>query len=113
MKRNTIIFIKDILKSIESIEEFVQGLKYEDFKNDDKTASAVVRKLEIIGEATKNIPENIKKKYEKLNWRGMAGMRDKLIHEYFGVDIEILWKVVKEDIPTIKPFIQKILQEIE
>lgn len=112
MKRNYTIFIKDIWKSIESIEEFVKELNYEDFKKDDKTVSAVIRKLEIIGEATKNIPKDIQKKHPKLNWRGMSGMRDKLIHEYFGVDTEILWEVIKEDIPSIKPLIKKILEEI-
>lgn len=113
MKRNYQMFIRDIWDSINKIEQFVEGLSFEDFVNDDKTVSAVIRKLEIIGEATKNIPSSTKQKYPQLNWRGMAGMRDKLIHNYFGVDFEILWKVIKEDIPNIKPLVKQILDDLE
>ncbi|MFQ6052426.1 MAG: DUF86 domain-containing protein [Candidatus Hydrothermarchaeota archaeon] len=113
MKRNYKMFVRDIWDSINKIEEFVKGLSFEEFVNDDKTVSAVVRKLEIIGEATKNISPAIKRKYSQLNWRGMAGMRNKLIHNYFGVDFEILWKVVKEDITGIKPQVKQMLDELE
>ena len=82
-----------------------------ELKNDDKTVSAVVRKLEIIGEATKNIPDEIKEKYLMLPWKEMAKIRDKLIHGYFSVDFEIVWKVIKEELPLLKPEIRKILQE--
>ena len=82
-----------------------------ELKNDDKTVSAVVRKLEIIGEATKNIPDEIKEKYPMLPWKEMAKIRDKLIHGYFVVDFEIVWKVVKEELPLLKPEIEEILQE--
>ena len=82
-----------------------------ELKNDDKTVSAVVRKLEIIGEATKNIPDKIKEKYPMLPWKEMAKIRDKLIHGYFSVDFEIVWKVIKEELPLLKPEIRKILQE--
>jgi len=113
MKRNYQMFVRDIWDSINKIEQFVEGLSFEDFVNDDKTVSAVIRKLEIIGEATKNIPSSTKQKYPQLNWRGMAGMRDKLIHNYFGVDFEILWKVINEDIPNIKPLVKQILDDLE
>lgn len=113
MKRNYQMFVRDIWDSINKVEQFVEGLSFEDFVNDDKTVSAVIRKLEIIGEATKNIPSSTKQKYPQLNWRGMAGMRDKLIHNYFGVDFEILWKVIKEDIPNIKPLVKQILDDLE
>lgn len=113
MKRNYKMFVRDIWDSINKVEQFVEGLSFEDFVNDDKTVSAVIRKLEIIGEATKNIPSSTKQKYPQLNWRGMAGMRDKLIHNYFGVDFEILWKVIKEDIPNIKPLVKQILDDLE
>jgi len=73
----------------------------------------VVRKLEIIGEATKNIPKLIRQKYKELPWSDMAGMRDKIAHFYFGIDYEIVWKVIKERLPEIKPVIQKILNEME
>ena len=111
MKRDYKLFIKDIFDAIESIEEFVAGMNFEEFKNDDKTVNAVVRKLEIIGEATKNIPDEIKEKYPMLPWKEMAKIRDKLIHGYFVVDFEIVWKVVKEELPLLKPEIEEILQE--
>ncbi|MCD6512089.1 MAG: DUF86 domain-containing protein [Thermoplasmata archaeon] len=111
MKRDYKLFIKDIVDAIESIEEFVAGMNFEEFKNDDKTVSAVVRKLEIVGEATKNIPDETKEKYPNLPWKEMAKIRDKLIHGYFVVDFEIVWKVIKEELPSLKPEIEKILQE--
>lgn len=112
-KRNYLIFIKDIWESIDKIERFVAGMNYDDFVKDDKTMSAVIRKLEIIGEAAKNIPSPVKQRYPQLDWKEMTGMRDKLIHDYFGVDTEILWKVVEEDIPKIKPMIKQMLEELE
>jgi uncharacterized protein with HEPN domain len=88
-------------------------MDFKKFIEDDKTKSAVVRKLEIIGEATKNIPKLIRQKYKELPWSDMAGMRDKIAHFYFGIDYEIVWKVIKERLPEIKPVIQKILNEME
>lgn len=73
---------------------------------------AVVRNIEIIGEASKNIPDSLKAKYKELPWKKMTGMRDKLIHDYAGVDVEILWKAVKENIPPLKKSIQKILEDL-
>jgi uncharacterized protein with HEPN domain len=113
MKRNHKLFVKDILDCIEKINEFIGDLDFEKFVEDDKTKSAVVRKLEIIGEATKNIPKQIRQKYRELPWTDMAGMRDKIAHFYFGIDYSIVWEVIKERLPEIKPIIQKILKEME
>lgn len=110
MKREYKLFIKDIMESIERIEEFVRGMNFDEFVQDDKTASAVVWKIEIIGEATKNVPKHIRHKYKDVPWRDMAKIRDKIIHFYFGVDYEIVWKVIKEKLPGIKPIIGKILE---
>ena len=110
MSRDYKLFVKDILDCISKIEEFVKDISYDDFVNDDKTSSAVVRKLEVIGEATKNIPKEIRQKYKELPWSDMAGMRDKVIHFYFGVDYEVVWKVIKERLPEIKPYIEKIME---
>ena len=85
---------------------------FEDFKKDDKTSSAVIRKFEIIGEAAKQVPENVKQEYSSVPWKEMAGMRDKLIHFYFGVNYELLWQTIKNRIPQIKPVIVQILQDI-
>ena len=90
MSKKYQIYINDIRNAIISIEKFVEGLTLEQFKNDDKTSSAVIRKFEIIGEATKSITENIRKKYPQIAWKEMAGMRDRLIHSYSEVDLALV-----------------------
>lgn len=112
MKREYKFFIQDILDAIKEIEEFIGEMNFDEFYSDHKTRSAVVWKVETIGEATKNIPKTIKTKYKELSWKDMAGMRDKIAHFYFGIDYEIVWKVVKEDLPKIKPIIGHILKEL-
>ena len=102
-------YLKDISNSIISIENFVKGVNYEQFKKDDKTSSAVIRKLEIIGEATKYIPDDIRRMYSQIPWKEMAGMRDKLIHAYSEVDFKLVWMTVKQRIPELKPIIKQML----
>lgn len=87
-------------------------MSFEDFARDKKTINAVIRSLEVIGEATKNIPKSIRDKHPSIPWRKMAGMRDKMIHEYFGVDVKILWKTIKKDIPPLKPLIKSVLESL-
>ncbi len=106
------LYLKDILAALESVEAFVERMGFEEFRADDKTASAVVRKFEIVGEATKNIPEEIRQRYPKIPWKEMAGMRDRLIHLYFGVDYQLVWTTIKERLPRVKQEIQKILKEL-
>ena len=113
MKRDYKLFIEDILDCIEKIEQFVGDPSFDEFVKDDKTTSAVVRKLEIIGEATKNIPMYIREKYKDLPWNDMAKMRDKIIHAYFGINYKIIWNVIKERLPAIKPIILQMLKEIK
>lgn len=113
MKRVYEDYLQDILDSINDIDVFIKGMNYRQFKNDRKTVNAVVRSIEVIGEASKKIPKNIRDKYPELPWKKMAGMRDKLIHEYFGIDMEILWKAAKEEIPHLRPAIQKILRDLQ
>lgn len=107
------LYIKDILEAIESIEKFVKGMNFDKFIKDDKTSSAVVRKFEIIGEATKWVSNEIKQKYPQIPWKEMAGMRDRLIHLYFGVDYKLVWETIKKRIPTIKPLMKEISKEFE
>lgn len=106
-------YIQDILNSIDEIGEFIEDMKYEDFLKDKKTINAVVRSIEVIGEAVKNLSQTIKAQYQNIPWKKMSGMRDKLIHEYFGIDLEIIWKTVKEELPLIKPLILEIFKEFE
>ncbi|MBW6471350.1 MAG: DUF86 domain-containing protein [Methanosarcinaceae archaeon] len=89
-KRDMGLFFQDIIEAIGNIGEYVQNMDYDDFSQDKKTIDAIVRNLEIIGEAAKNISNETKAKYPDVNWRAMAGMRDKLIHEYFGVSTMIV-----------------------
>ena len=109
MKREYRHFLTDIIDAIDKIQEFIAYLTYEEFIQDDKTASAVARKLEIIGEAAKNIPENVKSEHD-LPWKEMIRMRDRISHAYFGIDFEIVWKVITERIPEIRPIIAKMLE---
>ena len=112
-KRDFRDYVQDILDSIVEVKEFVEGMRFEDFTKDKKTINAVIRSLEVIGEATKKVPEGLREGYPQIPWKRMAGMRDKLIHEYFGIDLEIVWEVINNELPPIKPMIQKVLKDIE
>lgn len=111
MKREYKDYVTDMLDAIEKIGKFTKYMQLQDFKKDDKTVFAVVRALEIIGEAVKKIPATVKNKYKQIPWRKIAGMRDKLIHEYFGVNIPVVWRTIKEDIPGIKPLVKQMARD--
>ena len=113
MKREIVDYIEDIISAMDKAMDFVKNMSYEEFTQDDKTVYAVVRAIEIIGEAVKNIPVNVRKNYPEIPWKDMAGMRNKVIHEYFGVKLNIVWRTVKEEISPLKPLFEKILKELE
>lgn len=113
MKRDNALFLKDILAAIESIEKFVDGMTLDEFKKDDKTSSAVIRKFEIIGEATKHIPEQIRDKHPEIPWKSIAGLRDRLIHAYFGIDHKLVWDAIKTELPKLKPKLREVIDSIE
>jgi uncharacterized protein with HEPN domain len=113
MKRTSIDYVTDILTCFQETQEFTQGLDFEGFSKDRKTVNAVVRSLEVMGEAAKRIPPEIRENYPEIPWKRMAGMRDKLIHEYSGVDLEIIWGVVTEELPPLKPLFDRLRQYLE
>lgn len=111
MKKDPSIFLFHILESIEAIESFTKGLDFESFRKDQKTNFATVRALEIIGEAVKNIPKDFRNKHKDVEWKKIAGTRDKLIHEYFGIDLKLAFKITQQEIPVLKENVSKILKE--
>ena len=108
MKRDIGLFIEDILKSIKNIEEFSKNLNKEKFSRNNLRQSAIIRQLEIIGEAVKNIPNSFRGKYPKIAWKDIAGFRDILSHAYFGVNLERVWNIIENDLPKLKEEINKI-----
>lgn len=101
MQRNYGLYLEDILTAARKIVEFTKGLSYVQFRDDDKTFDAVVRNLEIIGEAAKKIPDDLRKSHAKIEWKKIAGLRDILIHEYFGIDAELVWDIVQNKVPEL------------
>jgi len=106
-------YFNDILEMISASREFTRNLTQTEFKKDKKTVFAVIRCLEVIGEASKQIPSQIKKNYGQIPWEDIAAMRNKLIHEYFGADVDIVWNTVKEDFNQLENVTKKILRDIE
>lgn len=98
-KRSDLDCLGDCREAILRIDAYIKGMSYEMFSDDTKTQDAVVRNLEIIGEAVKNISGELKGKYQQVNWKDLAGLRDKLIHHYFGVNFDIVWNVITEELP--------------
>jgi len=109
-KKDLRLYLSDILDSGNAIQEFVKGLSFEEFSKDRKTYSAVIREFEVIGEAVGKCFEELKQKHPDIEWQDMKDFRNLLIHEYFGVDLEIVWRTVQDDLPVLMDAINKILR---
>lgn len=111
MKEEFLDYITDALNAMTSAESFIEGMEFETFRNDNKTIFAVIRALEIVGEAVKRIPESIRQQYPQIPWKAMAGMRDKLIHGYGNVNLTLVWETITQKIPELRPMFQKIIED--
>ena len=107
--RNWRLRIEDMLDAADAIGRFAEGVDFETFRQDRKTVDAVIRNLEVIGEAARHVPDSVREQFTEIPWADIVGMRSILIHEYFGVDFEILWHTVQIDIPALVPRLKLIL----
>ena len=105
------LYLDDIIEAAKRIEKYTKGLTLESFKKDDLVVDGVVRNLEIIGEAVKKIPPDVKDRYADIEWKKIAGLRDILAHEYFGIDLDILWDIVENKLPDLKKEISRLLKK--
>ncbi len=112
-KRSLGLLIEDIWESIEKIERYTEGMTQDSFQNDEKTTDAVVRNLEIIGEAASRLPKNFTDKHSKLEWVKIKGLRNRIVHEYFGVDIQIIWQILEKDLPAFKTSLKSIRDQLD
>lgn len=110
-ERHWRLFLEDILECIGRIQEYVSDMDCDDFLRDGKTQDAVVRNLGVIGEASKHIPESIKEKYREIEWGRIAGLRNRIIHDYLGVDMKIVWKIKEQELPPFKEQVSRILEK--
>jgi uncharacterized protein with HEPN domain len=110
-KRDHLLLLNDILESAIKIKIYTENLSLEDFLNDDKTVDAVVRNIEIIGEATNRINPKIKEQYPKIEWKRIKGLRNRIVHDYFGIDYEIVWSIIENDLDKLIEEIEQIIND--
>jgi len=111
MPRDYKVYLEDIVEAIRKIRSYTANLSLQTFSSDVKTFDAAIRNLEIIGEAIKGVPEDVRSRYTDVEWKKIAGLRDILIHEYFGVDVEIIWDIIQNKLPVLESQIKRMLEE--
>jgi len=112
-KRSLKLLVDDIWDSVDKIERYTEGMTQDGFQTDEKTTDAVVRNLEIIGEAAGRLPKDFFDQHPEIEWVKIVGLRNRIVHEYFGVDLQIIWQIITSDLPAFKATIQRIRSEIE
>ncbi|TRZ89010.1 MAG: DUF86 domain-containing protein [Methanosarcinales archaeon] len=112
-ERDIRLYLDDILEAIVKIEKYTEGLDFEHFRKDEKTGDAVIRNFSVIGEAVKHISPSVRKKHPDIPWKIIAGMRDKLVHEYFGIRYDVVWETIELRLSPLKVAIKKILDQME
>jgi Uncharacterized conserved protein len=112
-KRTYKLFVEDVLEAMDKIERYINGLTYETFVKNEIVVDAVIRNLEIIGEASRNIQEDVREKYPDIPWKRMIGLRNIAVHEYFGVDLGIIWEIITRNLPETRPEITAMLKSFK
>ncbi|MBA7627386.1 hypothetical protein ES703_34848 [subsurface metagenome] len=108
-KRPINLLLNDIRQAIDRIEQYIKNLSFDAFSNDQKSVDAVVRNLEIIGEAASRLTDEFKEKYSEIEWYKVVGLRHRIVHEYFGIDLEIIWQILQKDLPELRQKITRII----
>ena len=111
MPRDYKVYLQDVLDAAGKVRSYTAGLSFKIFSEDTKTVDAVVRNLEVIGEAIKQVPDDVRSKHADVEWKKIAGLRDILVHQYFGIDVEIIWDIVQNKLPALEAQIRKIIEE--
>ena len=111
-KREPVLLLEDIIESIHKIKIYTSGLSLDDFLKDDKTIDAVIRNFEIIGEAANRIPDEIRDKFQLVNWHRIRGFRNRIVHDYMGIDYEIVWEIIEKDLEELQNRIKEIRESI-
>ncbi len=110
-KRPIDLLLNDIRQAIDRIEQYIKNLSFDTFSEDRKSVDAVVRNLEIIGEAANRLPDELKEKYSEIEWHKVVGLRHRIVHEYFGIDLEIIWQILHKDLPELKQKLTQIISD--